>query len=356
MEMDKNKIKTLPITERLKKPYWSYIYAYNLRTLRDIFVYCVIKGEINKDDFYREVIEKIPPPNPLKNQWINKKGRTKQDKERRILEYEHGARYLGLIKKEGNIIKPDFETFKEEKETIIKENKERVFGSSYISPELTQKEKEAMLNIILNYERARDFLWWFLNFSKFHDSSSFTIEEFKEEAEPIFLEKIKEGRKGSEILKRAVDGKMWKIPEEYIRLVSFVFPAWFKELGVIDKVVIFPEFSEDKKLWHMHYPIKMSGGEFLNLDIAEILESLFLKGRSERSIWIPYLLYVLVQKYYCSVKAIKVAVENIYKKDPEHFYLDRASLYAMKYAKYRGSYMKVDGFFRSDLKLFKMEG
>lgn len=48
---------------------------------------------------------------------------------------------------------------------------------------------------------------------------------------------------------------------------------------------------------------------------------------------------------------------NIYKKDPEHFYLDRASLYAMKYAKdYRESYMKVGGFFRSDLKLFEKEG
>lgn len=115
-------IETLPMSKKVKNPRWSYFNAYNIRTVRDIFVYCVIKGEINKDDFYREVIEKIPPPNPPKNQWINEKGKTKQDRERRILEFEHGARYLGLIKKERNIIKPDFETFKEEKETIIKEN------------------------------------------------------------------------------------------------------------------------------------------------------------------------------------------------------------------------------------------
>lgn len=272
----KTKIKTLPITEKVKNPYWSYLYAYNLRTLRDIFVYCAIKGEINKEALYREIVEKIPPP---KNRWINERGKTKEKKEREILEYEHAARYFGLIKKEGIKIKPDFDTFEEEKKVIIKENKDRVFESSCASPELTQKEKEAISKIILNYERARDFLWWFLDFSKFPDSSSFNMGKFRKEAEPVFiLGKIEKGKKGSEIFKRAVDGEIWKIPEEYIRVVSSVFPRWFKELGIIDKVVVFPEFNEDKNLWHMYYPIKMSEEEFLNQDIAEILESLFLKG------------------------------------------------------------------------------
>lgn len=143
-------------------------------------------------------------------------------------------------------------------------------------------------------------------------------------------------------MKREVDDKIWKIPDDYTRLASFVFPNWFRELDVIDKVMVFPEFSEDKNLWHMYYPIKMSEKDFLNLDIAEILRSLFLKGSSGGNIWVPYLIYTLAQKYYCPVKAIKMAVEDIYKKDPEHFYLERASLHAMKYAtKYNESYMKV---------------
>ena len=283
--------------------------------------------------------------------------------ERLMLEYIHAAEYLGLIKK-GNIKNeifwfPDFSSFKEEKRRIIKENRGRCFESSIISPPFTENEKKAMLKIVLNYERARDFLLWFLDFNnKFPNIWSFDEMDFREYAEPIFIfGPIEKGKKGRHLLKREIDGKIWKIPNEnpydYTRLVSFVFPSWFKELGLIDEVIVFPEFSEDKKMWYMYYPIKMSDEEFLRLDMFEILEESFFK-EDVKSVWIPYLIYVIARKYYCSTSAIKKSIINLYEKYPEHIHLGRAPLHLLK-RRHKDSYIKIGGFFRSYLNMIKRE-
>jgi len=352
----KKEIEVLPFTKDLKNPHWSYLYAYNLKTIRDIFIYGDFKGQIEEKTLYKDIKElKIPPP---KDEWINPK---RKRPERLILEYIHATEYLGLIKRENNTILPNFDEFENEKRIIIEEGKGRIFNPSQVSPPFTEREKEAHLNIVLNYERARDFLWWFLDFTKFTDSSSFNMEEFRKEAEPIFiLGKIEKGKKGGSILKRAIDNKTWRIPDEkpddYTRLVSFLSPNWFRELGVIDKVYVFPAFNEDKKLWHMYYPTKISEEEFLKKDISKILQDIFLKDISRKmvSIWIPHLLYILARKFYCPVSAIKKAIEKVYKEDFSHFYLDRTSLQVMKQrGRYKESYIKVDGFYRSSLKIIR---
>ena len=354
------KIPVLPFTRfsDMRKPKWSFLYAYNLRIVRDIFVYCALKGEIKERDLYKAMEEKrIPPP---KDRWFY---RRRKRKERLMLEYIHAAEYLGLIKK-GNIKNeifwfPDFSSFKEEKRRIIKENRGRCFESSIISPPFTENEKKAMLKIVLNYERARDFLLWFLDFNnKFPNIWSFDEMDFREYAEPIFIfGPIEKGKKGRHLLKREIDGKIWKIPNEnpydYTRLVSFVFPSWFKELGLIDEVIVFPEFSEDKKMWYMYYPIKMSDEEFLRLDMFEILEESFFK-EDVKSVWIPYLIYVIARKYYCSTSAIKKSIINLYEKYPEHIHLGRAPLHLLK-RRHKDSYIKIGGFFRSYLNMIKRE-
>lgn len=349
-------IEVLPFTKELKNPYWSYLYAYNIRTIRDIFVYCNLKGQIEEKAVYKDIKElKIPPP---KDKWINPK---RKRPERRILEYIHATEYLGLIKRENNTnsILPNFDEFKAEKQIIIGEGKGRIFNPLQVSPPFTEREKKALINIVLNYERARDFLRWFLDFSKFPDIWSFDINDFRKEAEPIFISgKTEKGKKGSSILKRAIDNKTWRIPDEkpddYTRIVSFLLPNWFRELGVIDKLYVFPEFSEDKKQWHIYYPIKISEEEFLKKDIGKILQDIFLKDRSQKmvSIWMPHLLYILARRYYCPVSAIKKAIEKVYKEDFSHFYLDRTSLQIMKkHSTYKESYIKVNGFYRSNLKV-----
>lgn len=200
---EKQEMKDLPFTKDLKRPNWSYLYAYNIKIIRDIFIYCNYKGQIEEKTLYKDIELKISPP---KDKWVNPK---RKRPERLILEYIHAAKYLGFIKKEDNTILPNFEEFEDEKRIIVEENKERIFDPLQASPSFTEKEKKALLNIVLNYERARDFLRWFLAFSKFSDIWSFDINDFRKHAEPIFiLGKVEKGKKGSSILKRAIDPKL----------------------------------------------------------------------------------------------------------------------------------------------------
>lgn len=345
---------TLPFSrfEDMKKPRWSFLYAHNLRTIRDTFVYCTLEERIKEEDLYRVMKEeRIPPP---RNRWIYPHPKRK---ERLRLEYVHAARYLGLIRKDGNFLVPDFSCLKKEKKTIVKENQTRLFKPSKYSPTLTIAEKEALLKIVLEYERARDFLWWFLDFIQFPSMSSFDENDFRKHARSIFiLGKIEKGKKGSTILKREIDGEIWRIPEgkpyDYTRLASFIFPTWFKDLGLIDEAIVFPEFSEDRNLWHMYYPIKMSEEQFLELDLSVILESLLSKQKG-RSIWTPYLLYVMARKYNSSTQAIKTGIENTYKKHAGRFYLERAPSHLVK-RRYKDSYIEIGGFLRSYMNLSKV--
>jgi hypothetical protein len=348
-----DKYRTLPITEKgdLKRQEWSYLYAYNIRTLRDVFVYCALSKGIDETKLYEDMeANKIPPP---KDRWINKR---RKREERLRLEYIHAADYLGFIKRKNGWVQPNCDDFKKEKRVILKENKNRLFNIGDSSPPLTSKEKSALLKIIFNYERARDFLRWFLDFSEFPNIQSFTLDEFKEKAKPIFiLGKIEKREKGSRFLNRDVDGKTWIIPNDYIRLASGVFPGWFMELGFIDKVVVFPEFSGDKKLWHMLYPIKIEKDIFLKINMPNLIMKMFLnRDKKEMTVWIPYLIYVLAKKYYAPVEVIKISIERTCKSEPSSFYLERVPAHLMKSKlKYKQSYLEVNGFFRSYLKIIR---
>jgi len=348
----------LPFTKSRNKK-WSFLYAYNLRVIRDIFVYCSIKGKVTESEIYKAMeMNLIPPP---KNKWTNPR---RKRKDRLKLEYLHAARYLGLIKLENGFLIPDFSENKREKKIIIKENEKREFKPSKISPPFTEKEKKSLLKIILNYERARDFLRWFLDFNKYPDIWSFDEKAFRKDALPIYiLAKIKSGKKGREIIKREIDNKVWRIPNkkpyDYTRIASFVFPNWFKDLELIDSIVIFPEFSFDRNFWYMYYPIKCEFTLTEEKIKKAIFDIFFEKYEKKKAIWIPLLLFKLAKKFYCPIADIKRNIINLYKKEFMNVVLERTSLQVMKYAgkiryaSYRESFIKVNGFYRSYLIISK---
>lgn len=350
MNLITKKVETLPVTKDTDIRKWSYLYAFNIRTIRDIFVYCAIHGKIDEEKIYNDMEKKIIPP--PKERWINVR---KKRKERLRLEYLHATEYLGFIKKEKGKFHPDLERYRKDKELIIFENKDRIFSPQNPSPSFSENEKKSFLSkIILDYKRANDFLRWFLDFSKYPANKKFSIKEFKKNAEPIqILGKIEKGEKGSKIVKREIDGKIWIIPEKYIRLASYVFPNWFFELGLINKVVVFPEFSNDKKLWHMFYPIKTTTQKFLNTNMSDLLMKHYMNDKKrESTVWIPHLIYTIARNYYVPVEAIKRGLIKVHKSDPSSFYLERIPTHLMKSRlKYRESYLEINGFFRSHLKI-----
>lgn len=330
----------------MEKGTWSFIYPYNLRTVRDTFLYCAQKQKILEDDLYEDMKQnKIPPP---KNKWINP---NTDDETRLRLEYIHSTIYLGLIVKKQQFLVPDFSNLEKEKRIVIQEGQKRTFDSSKKSPSLSKAEKDLLIKTIFNYERARDFLRWFLDFEKSPNNKSFDENSFKKFAEPILL-KGEKGKRGFELLKRKIDGKVYRIPNEkphdYTRSAQ-LFPKWFKELEILDEVIVFPRFSKDKMLWHMYYPLKMSGKAFFKLDLFSIIKSL-TSELSLKRIWIPKLLYLLASKYNCPIKAIKIGIENVCNQHIGQYYLERVPIHLVK-RKYVDSYMEVDGFLRSYLKI-----
>jgi len=326
----------------MKKGNWSILYAYNLRIVRDIFVYCARKEKVFMPDIYADMAKGIIAP--PRDKWFQPQ---RKKKDRLGLEYVHAVDYLGFVRKANEFLIPDFSEFREEKKAILAENSRRQFKKRQtVSPPFTEREKKALLPIVLNYERARDFLHWFLDFEKFKDIYSFNEITFRKFAEPIFiLAKVNKGKKGSEFLRRDSDNYVWKIPDEYSRIASYLFPDWFRDLGLIDEVIVFPEFSKDQKLWHMYYAIKISKNDFLKLQFNPLLKQVFAEEKKKR-LWIPYLIYVIAKKYGCPVVAIKSALNNLYSESQEEFYLERVSMHLMK-QKYKNSYVKIDGFFRS---------
>lgn len=340
---------TLPFTD-LKDRKWSFLYAYNIRIIRDLFVYCALKKKITQEELYKAMdTNNIPPP---KERWATP-NRKKID--RLKLEYVHAATYLGFLDELRGSFTPDFSQNLSEKETILEENKGRKFEPAIISPPLTEKEKTAILTIILNYGRARDFLRWFLDFDKYPSIWSFDEVDFRKNAKPIYIiSKIKAPKKAREFLRREIDGKIWRIPSEqpndYTRLVSFILPNWFKELGLIDRIVVFPEFSFDGDIWHMYYPIRLDSVLTAEIVQKEIF-ALFEPDEVKKTIWIPFLLYVLAKKLNCSVETIKNMLLKLHEQDFSSFMLERSSLQVMRYARkfrfpsYEDSFMKINDFY-----------
>ena len=79
--------------------------------------------------------------------------------------------------------------------------------------------------------------------------------------------------------------------------------------------------------------------------------ALFEPHEEKKTIWMPFLLYVLAKKLNCSVKTIKSMLLKLHEQDFSSFMLERSSLQVMRYAGkihfplYEASFMKVDDFY-----------
>lgn len=338
MEMNQNNIEQLPFKRESNKK-WSFFYAYNLRTVRDIFLY-VAWNRPSEQGLY-DAMENYEIKAP-RDKWANE---NTKDKNRLKLEYLHGTKYLGLIKlTENGLFEIDLSDFSKEKEEILACNQHRDIKAEKETPKLSNQEIKAFIPIILNYTRAKEYLWWFLDFNKFPTVESFTINDFKANGKSIYLQKGKD-QKGSEIIYRLIDGRFWKTPFEehlinnevkrtndYTRLVSYVFPSWYEELGLIDRIPILKEFGFIEGNWELHYPLSR---KTIELEIFEnfLIKKFNNRQRSINVIWIPLIIYETVLQFQISIDEIKRLLISLYEERSPKFIMERSSLQVMRYSR-----------------------
>jgi hypothetical protein len=327
----------LPYIKEAEKK-WSFLYSFNLKTIRDIFVF-VAREPISKKNLYLKMEENIIKPPKIK--WSDDKNK-KVD--RLKLEYLHTCTFLDLVSqdKTNNLLTVTFEDFKEEKEILIRENENRNFYSESESIELNNAEKKAIIPIILSYHRAKEYLWWFTD-SANKKISEINLEYVSNFGKPFYLKKDS-GSKGAREMFRLIDNQEWLIPFEekekkgkiilendYSRLVTSVLPNWFSDLDIINRIPIIKEFEFKTGNWEMHYPISQ-----VNLTVDEFelfIEKKFVdKRKSYNAIWIPMIIYETILEYRLSVKMIKELVIKIYEQKKPKYMMERSSFEVLRYS------------------------
>jgi hypothetical protein len=327
----------LPHTKESEKK-WSFLYSFNLKTIRDIFIF-VARSPISKKKLYEKMEENIIKP--PKSKWSDDKNK-KID--RLKLEYLHTCTFLNLVfqDKVNNILTVTFEDFKEEKEILIRENENRDFDLESESLDLNEVEKKAILPLILSYHRAKEYLWWFTDFEN-KKISEINLEYVSNFGKPIYLKKDS-GSKGARLIYRLIDNQEWLIPfhekdkgnklileNDYSRLVTSVLPNWFGDLEIINRIPIIKEFDFKDGNWEMHYPV--SKIDLTVDDFESFIEKKFVdKRRSYNAIWIPVIIYTTILEYRLSVKKIKELIIKIYEGKKPKYMMERSSFEVLRYS------------------------
>jgi hypothetical protein len=335
MNEDHNEINQLPHTKNSNKP-WSFFFAYSLRTLRDIFFYVSVNNPTPRELYAAMDRNEIKAP---KERWANT---TSKDKDRLKLEYLHGAKFLELIIEIDGRLQIDYEKFGEEKIAILSQDIGRVVDKGGSLP-LSDIEISAFTPIILNYSRAKEFLLWFLDFAQFPSIDKFSVESFRENAKAIYIDRGK-AQKAAELVFREVDQKLWKIPfdeylrdaekkrtNDYTRSVTYVFPAWFQELKLINRIPVLKEFGFFDGHWELNYPLSDK-----KIDVEEFERFLLANFQHNRSaitvIWIPEIIYRAALEFHLAVDKIKDLVIALYETKKPRYIMERSSLQVMRYS------------------------
>ncbi len=332
-------IPELPYKKESNKK-WSFFNTYNIRTIRDLFVFISQKPS-TEEELYDAMERKIVKP--PRDRWSIANSSEKKDRDRQKLEYLHATRFLGFVKEVDANLKVDLEEFCDEKKEILAINGGRNFSLEKATPILADQEVKSILPIILNYSRAKEYLWWFLDFTQFNKAEDFNLDDLKTYGQPIYLNKPKD-QKASEIMYRCIDKKLWKIPydeyvdkerikrtNDYTRSVTYIFPAWFEDLKVINRIPVLKEFGFMEGNWDLHYPIKVHKVDIDTFE-AFVLNKFNNELKKTNVIWIPIIIYESVLKFQLAIEDIKGLLVRLYEERKPRYIMERSSLQVMRYS------------------------
>ncbi len=343
---------------------WSFFYAPDLRVLRDLFLYCIKKGQ--KGATLSELVTLITSKNreiqlmtgPTKRM---KNVRTPLTIKGMTRDYLHAARYLGLLERRNSKWYPNQDEHPDAKQSFVLESEklpQATTTDSRPARDLTENEKRAFQEILWDYHHVRTFTWWFMDFSTFTNPATFTVLEFREQGKGVGIIT----RKNETFWWREIDNIIWKVPKRYHRLsvITHLYPQWLQQVDLIDRCPIPENYilntrGHFKQWWVGFYPLdgkRKTVEELVNV-LDHHLQTNYAQARDERNVavWIPELLWNLASQFRQPLDAIKKSLQLLVKENPQHYYLERTSsdVISKQTRYYEESYLKVDGMYRSAL-------
>ncbi len=358
-------IRELPTPKPAKnEKKWSFFYAPDLRVLRDLFLYCIRKGQ--KGAALPELVSLITSRNREMQVMTRKKGKMVNAGFTSTIkgmtrDYLHAARYLGLLERRNSKWHPNQDKHSDAKQLFILESEKSPHSTtidSQLTRELTDNEKLAFQEILWDYHHVRTFAWWFTDFTALMNPSTLTLLAFREQGKGVGVI----SRKNEIFWWKEIDKTTWKVPRRYHRLsvITHLYPQWLQQVELIDRCpipgnYILKRHGHFKQWWIGFYPLdgrRKSVKELID-ELDNHLQANYAGFRGGRNVavWIPELLWDLANRFRQPLDVIKRSLQLLVKENPQRYYLERTSSDVIsKQTRYHEeSYLKVDGMYRSAL-------
>ena len=327
----------------LKK--WSFIYAYKIEIVFEIFLYVFDNAGTTKENIYLAMSEGIISPRNKSDLW--EKADAKK-KDRNKLEYLHACEYLNFITKSNDQYYPDLTDFKKTKLELI--SYLRFHNTLEAATPNLKKDTSEML--IQNYPVAKNFFSWFKNFNLNSDHSNGIY---------FFQQNVS---KGSDYA--LIDNNFYLIPKNYHRMID-LFKAWFINLGSLETIFLplkdvnlnskildinFSKYISTKKeiyIFQYYYLPKESNNPIF--EISNAINNLVIKKRNN-VLSLTELIVYIAQETKIAHAIIKDTIVLLAQKEPSIYYLERLSEYYLDQKSLHhmeNVFIKYNGFYRNRL-------
>jgi len=283
-DIDELPLKELPILsdeeagQRFRK--WSFVNIYSLNALRDIYILSkqvenktvkLITLTVNENQIKKDVEKK----------WI-------PFTERQVLENLNALVKFGLLNYDYSI-------------------KKECFEDSKINSDLNHNDKKTLKHIFIHYFRFKELSSWFIDPSpEFHKNFDKLFEyDFVEKSMPFYYYSDKCKFYNSFLKDIEKPNEKFIIENDILMRFWDVYIKWGTTLDVLDRFYIPKNLNPIK---NKEILIAYFTKEFTPFDLIKFMSENF----DTRNIWIPELIFKLVEKFRYSVIDIKqFIVENV---------------------------------------------
>jgi hypothetical protein len=221
--------------------------------------------------------------------------------------------------------------------------------SGYRTAHLSQSDTQILQELVFRSEYVQDR---FLKFFSSEHSRFDSVELFKRNAIPVFV--IRKYQEEETRPRGVVTRRLCDIENEFhcferVDATEFLYTIWYwyNSLNLVDRLIVPPDREIVANRSHMIFPIRTYGNE---VDVSQF-ESFLRELWPQPNIVIPLprLIHIVCRTHLIQVRQVKSLIETLVRMRPDKYYLSRAPEILLGKRMYLSSYMKVDGYWRSEL-------